>query len=436
MNEKAGDNDMRKKIALKADPVLIDFFASIDDDIQAFESENHQAQYGDIGGLWAPQQFAQDHSPDASTFQLSESANAQSQIQKQLEQTEKMFASAGFSLQQPGSILPAPLSNQSSFNGYPNNSLPDATKIPANPFNGPPAYNSSQSYQQAQPLNAYQQPGNNYPQSFGANQVPFGQPLNSGAQQFSLPNQPSMFQSPQPFGSAAPQSFAPMNPFSANDAGKKPPSASPFNPFGAAPNPSNQAMNFQNFGNNTLQNPAMQLQPQVLPYSIPRNETAIPVQANDLFGDLATLDLNPRPAENKMPFDPFSGNLNPSFGGQQNFINTVLPQQTFAPTTGKGMPNSNAALNPFGVTQNVVNPPAPVGIASNPFDFGGNLRTASNNYIVGSSVQPPSLFEPRTAAGAPGMNSAPKPSQNQDLFAQDPFAMPFKANSNSPFEFK
>ena len=131
---------MRKKIALKADPVLIDFFASIDDEVQAFESDANQAQYSDIGSMWYPQQFSLDQdnvvSPNSSVF-VSDIAQNQSQIQKQLEQTEKMFASAGFSLQAPASGYPAPLSNQSSFGILPIGPAPfnqGAMNQSANPF--------------------------------------------------------------------------------------------------------------------------------------------------------------------------------------------------------------------------------------------------------------------------------------------------------------
>lgn len=435
---------------------MIDFFTSIDDEVQAFESENNQAQYGDIGGVWYPQQFAQDHSPLGSTFGLAENSKAQNQLQKQLEQTERMFASAGFSLQQPGLGLPPPLSNQSSFNGIPS-TFPEAGKIASNPFNAPPVYNPAvQSFQQAQqPFAAYQTPGNNFPQNFGSNLPPFGQLSNSGMPQQSLPNQPGIFQ-PQAFGATAPQSFVPansyMNPFSVNEPNKNQPSSTPFNPFGAAPNPSGQATNFQLFGNNIPQN--AQMQPQQMPFAaLPRAETiqsSKPAQPADLFGDLASLDLNynSKPTQNKNPSDPFGGNINnASFGAQKGFGNPSQPQQTFAPVgsnTGQfgGIQTSNDPFNPFGATQR--NAPVSIGSmpASNPFgnlDFGGNLRTASNsngNYIVSSSnAQPQTLFEPRSA---PGTNAAlySKPPQDPNLFAQDPFAIPLKNNSNNAFGFQ
>lgn len=462
MTEKsAADNDLRKKMALKADPVLIDFFASIDDEVKAFESENNQAQYGDIGGVWYPQQFVQDHSPVGSTFGLAENSKAQNQIQKQLEQTERMFASAGFSLQQPGLGFPPPLSNQSSFNGIPSN-VPEGGKIASNPFTAVPTFNpAAQSFQQAQqPMSSFQPPGNSYQQSFGQSQ--FGQLPVSGMQQQSLPNQPGMFQA-QPYGASMPQSFVPantyMNPFSVNDSSKKQPSSTPFNPFGATSNPSSQSANFQLFGNNIPQNTvpfSSQIQPQQPPYAtLPRSDTAQsskPSQPASLFGDLASLDLtfNSKPVQNNFSSDPFSGNMNNTpFAGQRDLRNAPQHQQTFAPVNGNnavqfgGMQIASDPFNPFGITQNVSNPQASLGSmpASNPFGniAGGNLRTASNsngNYIVSSSnAQPQGLFEPRSAPGAPGTIFT-KPTQGQDLFAQDPFAIPFKNNSNNPLGFQ
>ena len=448
------ENDLRKKIALKADPVLIDFFASIDEEVQAFESDANQNQYGDVGSVWYPQQFGQDqgngNSPLGSMYGLTETAKTQAQIQKQLQQTEQMFASAGFSIQPAGLGYPAPLSNQSSFNGF-----PEGAKMAPNPFM-PPSQNfanssSAQPFSSAGSTNMQSQPFRGYQSSpLGTSQAPFGNSLNYGSQQQVVSNQPAVFQT-QPFGArTVPPSNTYMNPFAFNQAQSN---IAPLNPFGTTSN-SNQPVNMNSKTGAfiTTQAPA---QPST--YStLPRSNTAQPMvpQKNiDLFGDLASLDLSyTAHAQNKIPSQPqqsftqFGGNVSGQFPGLQAENIQSQPPVSFPPFGAgpSGGQSMNDPFNPFGTAPKAYNPPVAAvnSQASNPFgnlDFGGNVSggssTASNsygNYIVSSSsnAQPQSLFDPRSNTTGTASDPFTRPSQNQDLFAHDPFSMPLQNSSN------
>jgi len=448
--------------------------------------------------LWYPQQFGnQDPSPPGSTYGLAENAKTQNQIQKQLEKTEQMFASAGFSLGQPGSGYPAPLSNQSSLNGIPNNMYPEVGKVVSNPFNPPNSsysYPSAQNAQQTQPFPSgsnfsQQQFGVPAPQSFSTNSYmnPFA-PNNAVSQQSAAPN-PTAF---NPFGAAPNPSgqstnFQQFNPsgqstnFQQFNPSGQSTNFQQFNPSGQSSNfqqfnPSGQSTNFQQFNpsgqssnfqpfENTYSKPVPftgQVGPQATSNaSFPRANTTQPAvkptKQPGLFGDLDSLDLSysSKPAQNPKPADPFG----------MNFGNSAQSQQAFAPekskntgpyagapahstTTGPygGMPMASDPFNPFSAAQQVRNTQVPPGNmnASNPFgnlDFGGQSRTPSNsngNYIVSSSsnAQPQSLFEPRSAPGAASDVFSKTQQNQQNSYAQDPFAKPIKNNPSNTFGFQ
>ena len=389
---------MIKKNVIKADPVLIDFFASIDDEVSAFENEANQAQYGyDVGSYWYPQeQGAQASNAFADT------ASAQTQLQKQLEQTEQMFASAGFNV---GSFPPT-MSTQSSFASLPPNGLTggnnqfQASSLPAqiyqpNVFGAAPVNNPFESTNRQ--TNQFQQPS---PASLTASASPFN-----------------------PFGSPAPAQTqsAQANPFGAQPAAQAKPAAS------------NNTFTVDNVFGNFGAGPAKQQAPTAATtvtnqWAPKPSGLSSGFTANDIFGDLDSLGgyaFAPVAVQSKpvAPAQSF-GQAAPaqSFGvpAQAQQFGQPAPAQSFgqhvqAQAFGGMQSFGNVQQqSPFGGIHQQQNP---FGSAPQQSSFGGSQQQQQNPF--GNMQQQSNFF------------GAPQQPQQQQSFGQNPAFNPFGGSNQS-----
>lgn len=449
----------KKNVASKGDPVLIDFFASIDDEVSAFEDQSTQAQYNyDVGSFWYPEQQQQQQYGVANPA-FDDFDNQQTQIQEQLKITEQMFANVSVA-KASGSYPPAPLSTQSSYGllpvnaqGFIQNQQPAAQpSYASDPFGAP---------------------------SMAAN--PFGLPSTSAAP----------FTTPGPSVSAA-SSASPFNPFG-NSAPLSQSAPVVANPFGtAAINTSLYSQSAANTANAFAPKPVQPAAaPQIPQQQQPKQQQWIPQKssnlsqgfnAQDLFGDLDSLDTSSsKPAvqnssQNQSnaffapqshaakPVVPTSGAGGPfgasSFPGNSGFpptqnntpfgapikplaqVSQQQPQQQ-DPFNFFSMPpaqqqqsqqSAPTAFNPFG------------DLTSFPKNPNGNTFSSSSNYVASSN--PPTAFnpqlQPRTAPMQPfgtagGIPAFANPGQQTPPsafgYGQAPPVQPTNPHVANPFAF-
>lgn len=371
-----GKDAAKKSLAVKADPVLIDFFSSIDDQVSAFENDYNSNQVGyndDVGSFWYP-------SGQGYEDQYNEASNNQNQLLQQQQATEQMFANAGYTLNPNAAVqgYPPPLSNQSSFAfdtpshtggyGQPVVQAQNSSLHPSYSATSQGGFANNPFELQSQPAPVAQQFNNSQfnPFSAPAPAAPIAQAgisngFNTAPRPVSSNSATTAF---NPFGGpAAPVAYSQpqqqMNAFSAQPVSNKA--------------PQNNAFTVDNVFGNNFGAPAQPAQPQAwnMPQQTAKQQPAFaPAPKNaglsdDVFGDLnalssgfSGLSTNPTPqpaapqqqySQNAFAQPPQRTNQGPQYGGFGNVsVQSSDPFNPFGTAPAQQQPQqSQAAFNPF-----------------------------------------------------------------------------------------